>query len=166
MPDGPKSGQNGVLAGYMPLVRKTLRLRRTMLSKPSLNVSKWQDETAERNRHSRARLTKTLHHAFPSVVLCHALSRRFIPLAPRLAIDSYWRAHPIRADRLARSLAALTGAPTGWMWRLGDDRENGLPATFRTPPAPYRERAYALSPGVDEALAVANEAGDHANSAR
>jgi hypothetical protein len=25
---------------------------------------------------------------------------------PRLAIDSYWRAHPIRADRLARALAA------------------------------------------------------------
>ena len=70
-----------------------------------------------------------------------------VPPTPRLAIDSYWRAHPIRADRLARSLAARTGAPTRWTWRLGDDRESGSPVTFRTPPAPYRERAYALGPG-------------------
>ena len=66
---------------------------------------------------------------------------------PRLAIDSYWRAHPIRADRLARSLAARSGAPSGWTWRLGNVRESGLPTTFRTPPAPYRERAYTKGPG-------------------
>jgi hypothetical protein len=65
---------------------------------------------------------------------------------PRLAIDSYWRAHPIRADRLARALAARSGAPSGWTWRLGE-RKIGLPVTFRTPPAPYRERAYARGPG-------------------
>ena len=110
-------------------------------------MSRWQDDLAERNRRSLTRLTKALPHTFPSVVLSHALRRPFTPPTPRLAIDSYWRAHPIRADRLARSLAALTGAPSGWTWRLGDDREGGLPTTFRTPPAPYREWAYALGPG-------------------
>ena len=34
----------------------------------------------------------------------------------------YWRAHPVRADRLARVLAARSGAPAGWTWRLGDGR--------------------------------------------
>src|SRR5262249_30341402 len=54
---------------------------------------------------------------FPSGVLSRALSRPFIPPTPRPAIDSYWRAHPIRADRLARGLAARSGAPAGWTWR-------------------------------------------------
>jgi hypothetical protein len=112
-----------------------------------LKVSKWQNEKAERNRQSLARLTKALPHIFPSAVLSHALSRPFVSPTPRLAIDSYWRAHPIRADHLARSLAALTGAPSGWTWRLGDERESGLPANFRTPPGPYRKRQYALGPG-------------------
>jgi hypothetical protein len=53
----------------------------------------------------------------------------------------------MRADRLARALAARTGAPLGWRWRIGQNRKTGLPATFRTPPAPYRERAYSLGPG-------------------
>src|SRR6516165_9447022 len=43
---------------------------------------------------------------FPPAVLTRALIRPFIPPTPRLAIDSYWRAHPLRADRLARGLAA------------------------------------------------------------
>jgi hypothetical protein len=60
---------------------------------------------------------------------------------------SYWRAHPIRADRLARALATRTGPPLGWTWRISDKRKSGLPSTFRTPPAPYRERAYSLGPG-------------------
>ena len=110
-------------------------------------MSRWQEEKAERNRQALARLTKALPHTFPSGVLSRALSRPFIPPTPRLAIDSYWRAHPIRADRLARGLAARSGAPAGWTWRLGDDRENRLPLTFRTPPAPYRERDYAKGPG-------------------
>ena len=62
-------------------------------------------------------------------------------------VDSYWRAHPIRADRLARALAARSGAPSGWTWQLGDNRKHGLPATYRTPPAPYRERIYTQGPG-------------------
>jgi len=64
----------------------------------------------------------------------------------RLAIESYWSAHPIRADRLTRALAARSQAPSGWIWRLGD-RRSGLPFTFRTPPAPYREAAHAMGPG-------------------
>jgi hypothetical protein len=110
-------------------------------------MSKWQEEKAERNRQALARLTRGLPAIFPPAVLARALNRPFIPPTPRLAIDSYWRAHPIRADRLARALAARTGAPAGWTWRLGGDRESGLPLTFRTPPAPYRERAFALGHG-------------------
>src|SRR5262249_49659117 len=34
-----------------------------------------------------------------------------------------------------------------WNWRLGSNRKNGLPITFRTPPAPYREHAYTRGPG-------------------
>ena len=85
-------------------------------------MSKWQDVEAERNRQSLVRLTKALPPIFPSAVLSRALSRPFVPPTPRLAIDSYWRAHPIRADRLARALAARNGAPSGWTWRLGGDR--------------------------------------------
>jgi hypothetical protein len=110
-------------------------------------MSKWQAEKAERNRQSLARLTKALPPIFPSAVLSRALSRPFVPPTPRLAIDSYWRAHPIRADRLARGLAQRSGTPNGWVWRLGEGRKDGLPTTFRTPPAPYRERAYARGPG-------------------
>jgi hypothetical protein len=67
-------------------------------------MSNWQTEKAERNRRSFARLSKALPAIFPLAVLARALNRRFIPPTPRLAIESYWRAHPIRADRLARAL--------------------------------------------------------------
>ena len=111
-------------------------------------MSDWQARKAAANRRSIARLTKALPDIFPSIVLARALGRAFVPPTPRLAIDSYWRAHPIRADRLARALARRSGAPRGWTWRLAHNRKTGLPATFRTPPAPYRERAYALGPGL------------------
>ena len=65
-------------------------------------MSKWLEEKAERNRQALARLSKKLPAIFPPAVLGRALGRPFIPSTPRLAIDSYWRAHPIRADRLAR----------------------------------------------------------------
>ena len=110
-------------------------------------MSKWLDEKAERNRQALARLSKSLPAIFPPAVLARALSRPFIPPTPRLAVDSYWRAHPLRADRLARALAARSGAPTGWTWQLGSNRKSGLPTTFRTPPAPYRERPYTRGPG-------------------
>jgi hypothetical protein len=110
-------------------------------------MSSWQEEKAERNRRALARLSKGLPAIYPPAVLARALNRPFIPPTPRLAIDSYWRAHPIRADRLARALAARSGTPAGWRWQLGTDRESGLPLSFRTPPAPYREHVYMLGPG-------------------
>ena len=110
-------------------------------------MSNWQTEQAERNKRSLARLSKGLPEVFPPAVLTRALSRAFIPPTPRLAIDSYWRAHPLRADRLARALAARSRAPKGWRWQLGSNRKSGLPITFRTPPAPYREHAHARGPG-------------------
>ena len=110
-------------------------------------MSKWQAEKAERNRQSLARLNRALPPIFPSAILSWALGRPFVPPTARLAVDSYWRAHPIRADRLARALAARSGSPSGWTWQLGDNRKHGLPATYRTPPAPYRERAYTQGPG-------------------
>ncbi len=100
---------------------------------------------AERNRRARARLLSRLPQAFPVMVLAHALARPFVPPTPRRAIESYWRHHPVRADRLARALAAGSGAPDGWVWRIGNG--GGRPASFRTPPAPFRERAFAKGPG-------------------
>jgi hypothetical protein len=117
-----------------------------VLGRPT--VSKWEDEKAERNRRSIARLKKSLPGVFPGAVLCRALGRPFVPPTPRLAVDSYWSAHPLRADRLARALAARSGAPSGWTWRVASGRsKNGLPSTFRMPPMPYRETAYAKGPG-------------------
>lgn len=114
-------------------------------------MSTWQDKKDERNRQAVARLKRTLPDIFPVAVLRRALSRPFVPPTPRLAIDGYWRAHPLRADRLARALARLSGAPDGWTWRLGSDRKSALKsrlaATFRAPPAPYRERAFARGAG-------------------
>ena len=104
----------------------------------------WRDE---QNRRALARLNKALPTIFPPTVLNHALARRFIPPMPRLAVDSYWRNHPVRAERMARALAAKSGAPAGWTWRLGSNPKRGLPATFRAPPAPYRERDFARGPG-------------------
>jgi hypothetical protein len=109
-----------------------------------MKVSAWR---AERNRLALARLRRSLPALFPAPVLTHALVRSFTPPTPRRAIDSYWRAHPVRADRLARALAARSGAPAGWTWRLGDGRKDELPASFRSPPAPYREAAFTRGPG-------------------
>ena len=95
-------------------------------------MSKWRAEKAERNRRSLARLDRALPGIFPSAVLSWALSRPFVPPTPRLAIDLYWRAHPIRADRLARALAARSGAPSGWTWQLDDTGKHGLPATYKS----------------------------------
>jgi hypothetical protein len=78
------------------------------------NMSNWQDEREKRNRQSIARLTRALPGIFPSNVLSRALSHPFVPPMPRLAIESYWRAHPICADRRpARSLPAAERPATG-----------------------------------------------------
>ncbi|MDB5511145.1 MAG: hypothetical protein JWR08_628 [Enterovirga sp.] len=104
-------------------------------------MSTWRDE---RNRATLARLRRALPAIFPAPVLAHALSRPLVPATPRRAIESYWRAHPLRADQLARALAGLGQAPDGWEWRLGPE---GRSTSFRAPPAPFREKAYALGPG-------------------
>jgi len=109
-----------------------------------MKMSEWR---AARNRQALARLAKALPATFPAAVLANALDRPFTPPMPRLAVDAYWRAHPIRADRLSRALAVRSGAPQGWTWRLGCDRTSGLAATFRIPPAPYRESAFARGAG-------------------
>jgi len=107
-------------------------------------MSEWRDI---RNQRSRTRLQRALPEIFPRQVLARAFASPFIPPTPRLAIDGYWRAHPARADRLARALAARSDAPEGWRWQLGRDKASGLPLTFRMPPAPYRERQFARGPG-------------------
>jgi hypothetical protein len=107
-------------------------------------MSEWRDI---RNQRSRKRLERALPDIFPRAVLGRALASPFIPPTPRLAIDGYWRTHLIRADRLARALAAKSGAPDGWRWQLGSDKASGMPLTFRMPPAPYREQRYARGPG-------------------
>lgn len=96
------------------------------------------------NRRALARLTRALPEIFPKPVLTYALNRRWTPPMPRLAIDGYWRAHPIRAERLCRALARKSGSPEGWTWRIGG---SALPASFRAPPAPYREPAFSKGPG-------------------
>jgi hypothetical protein len=101
---------------------------------------------AERNERALVRLRRSLPAVFPAGVLVHALNKAFVPPTPRRAVESYWRAHPLRADGLARALAARSRAPQGWSWRLGP-KASGLPASFRVPPAPYRESRFALGPG-------------------
>jgi hypothetical protein len=99
------------------------------------------DWLKRRNERALARLRRALPDAFPGCVLRHALARAFTPELPSRAVESYWRAHPLRADRLARALAARGGAPEGWRWQC-DDGES-----FRTPPAPYREERLSRGPG-------------------
>src|SRR5262249_17380534 len=82
-------------------------------------MSEWREHT---NRKAMARLTAALPAVFPRPALIHELRGRSTPPLPRLAIDSYWRAHPLRADRLARSLAMRSGAPPRWSWRLADKK--------------------------------------------
>jgi hypothetical protein len=108
---------------------------------------KMSETRALQNERALARLEKALPANFPAPALIHALGRRWTPPMPRLAIDSYWRAHPLRADRLARALAARSGAPKGWTWRVKSAAEADLPVSFRAPPAPYREQAFARGPG-------------------
>lgn len=133
------------------------------VGKPPSAASLWREA---RNAAARARLERSLPVVFPLPVLRHALSRPLVPPTPRLAVESYWRHHILRADRLARALAAASGQPEGWTWRLGtgtppDARrrgkaedlteenlsetalaEKGLAFSFRVPPAPFREAPY------------------------
>lgn len=105
------------------------------------------DLRAEQNARALARFERALPTPFPAAVLTHALSRRWTPPTPRLAVDSYWRSHPLRADRLARALAKKSGTPEGWTWRLKTGDAADLPVSFRAPPAPYREEKFSRGPG-------------------
>lgn len=107
-------------------------------------MSTWRDE---RNQRARERLEARLSERFPAGVLAHALRQPFTPPTQRRAVESYWRHRPLLADRLARALAARSGAPADWAWRLGQDKATGLAVSFRTPPAPYREAAFSHGPG-------------------
>ena len=106
-------------------------------------VSPWR---AQRNDKARSHLRRSLPDTFPAIVLQHALTQPLVPATPRRAVESYWRHHPLRADMLARALAARSGAPDGWTWRIGEE-DSGLPKSFRAPPAPYREAVHAKGPG-------------------
>ncbi len=108
-------------------------------------MSTWGDE---RNAKARVRLAKALPAVFPVPVLVHAYGRPLVPPLPRLAVESYWRAHPLRADALARALAQRSGTPPGWTWRLSAEAAGGLGRSFRLPPAPFREAAFALGAGT------------------
>lgn len=97
----------------------------------------------ERNETSRAVLEKLPEH-FPRPVLVRAFAQSWLPVSGRHAIDMYWRAHPARADRLARALAARSGAPEGWSWQIA---KRGKGAGFRLPPLPWREPRHARGKG-------------------
>ncbi len=101
-----------------------------------------------RNAVARARLAKALPAVFPASVLVHAQARPMVPPQPRLAVESYWRHHPVRADRLARALAGLSPEPEGWRWSLASAPDDGRARSFRTPPAPFREAAHRAGPGT------------------
>lgn len=102
---------------------------------------------AAREAGARDRSRRALPAVLPGPVLVHALGRARVPPLPRLAVDRYWAAHPLRADRLARALAKRSGAPAGWTWRLSSHPGDGLPRSFRVPPAPFREPGARLGPG-------------------
>ena len=91
---------------------------------------------------ARAVPTHPSPEIFPAAVLNHALARPFIPPTPRRAIESFWRHHPVRADRLARALAARSRVPDGWSWQGG-----GGATHFRMPPVPFREADHAKGRG-------------------
>ena len=135
------------------------------------STSAWRDA---RNAAARARLSKALPPVFPRAVLVHAEARPLVPPQPRLAVESYWRHHPLRADRLARALAARSPVPEGWRWRLAAEGgaeggaksraksrakggakggrekpdEDGRAGSFRVPPTPFREAAHRAEPGT------------------
>ena len=111
-----------------------------------MTTSQWR---TLRNVQARARLERALPPVFPVPVLRHALARPLTPPTPRLAVESYWRSHVLRADRLARALAARSGTPEGWTWQIGRDGSGeGRTGSFRTPPAPFRDPAFARGRGA------------------
>jgi hypothetical protein len=105
-------------------------------------MSEWRES---RNKRTLERLSRRLPERFPEAVWRHALARPLIPVTLTKAVESYWRAHPLRADRLARALAGQGGAPKTWRWRIDNDASG--PRGFRIPPSPYREPEFRRGPG-------------------
>src|SRR5262249_14472629 len=103
---------------------------------------------ALQNARALKRLEKALPEVFPAPVLTHALApplttppRRGRAVAPSGRLP---RGPPPPPPR---PRAARPGPPAGWAWRLASGRAKDLPATFRAPAAPYREKKYHLGPG-------------------
>jgi len=105
------------------------------------------DRQKRRDALALERLLAAAPEPFPTVVWRHALASPRIPETPSKAMAAYWSAHPLRADRLARALAARGGAPEGWRWRIDRERTGFLPHHFRVPPTPYREPEHLPGPG-------------------
>jgi hypothetical protein len=112
------------------------------MAKRSTRHSDW---LRRRNERRIERLAATTPDRFPRAVWRHALGLGLVPDIPSRAVQAYWQAHPVRADRLARVLAEKSGTPSGWIWRL--DRADGPSDHFRTPPLPYREAAFVRGKG-------------------
>ena len=112
------------------------------MAKRSTRQSEW---LRRRNERRIERLAATTPDRFPRAVWRQALGLGLVPDIPSRAVQAYWQAHPVRADRLARALAEKSGTPPGWLWRL--DRADGSSDHFRTPPLPYREAAFARGKG-------------------
>src|SRR5258708_25738403 len=90
-------------------LRKRLRFRSyDGSSENGEPMSEWRDEI---NRKALARLTLALPAVFPRPALIHALGRRFTPPMPPLAIDSYLRGPPRRAQPLPPPPAARPPPP-------------------------------------------------------
>ena len=106
-------------------------------------MTTWRED---KNSRALARLQRATPPAFPPIVLDYAMACRLVPPLPSLALAGYWRSHVLEADELARSLAARNAQPDGWAWRVGG-RDDGLPQSFRAPPAPFREAAFRKGPG-------------------
>src|SRR5688500_137845 len=94
-----------------------------------------EERRATWNTRARTALESSGPGVLPRAVLAHALRLPWIPRTSRAAVDAYWAAHPIRAERLSRGLANRSGAPPGWHWRIGADEGPGK--SFRMPPLPY-----------------------------
>ncbi len=116
--------------------------------KMELSISRGAVWREARNAAARARFDKALPAIFPASVLIHARARPMTPPQPRLAVESYWRHHPVRADRLARALAATSPVPDGWRWTLTTGSDDGRARSFRAPPSPFREAAHRAEPGT------------------
>jgi hypothetical protein len=100
-----------------------------------------------KNERRIERLLALTPNGFPQAVWTHAVRLRLVPDTPGKAVQAYWQAHPLRADRLARALATRSGTPAGWVWRVDRDGADGMADSFRIPPLPYREQAFARGAG-------------------